>query len=156
MFLKRIELAGFKSFADRTELEFVPGITAVVGPNGSGKSNVSDSIRWVLGEQSAKSLRGGNMQDIIFAGSDSRHAVNYSEVSLTLDNEDNQLGMDYSEVTVTRRLHRSGEGSAKLTAGDAFFLFNRCRCLHRNQGTAKRIALCAGDRRICPPAHYQQ
>ena len=109
MFLKRIELAGFKSFADRTELEFVRGITAVVGPNGSGKSNISDSIRWVLGEQSAKSLRGGNMQDIIFAGSDSRKAVNYGEVSLTLDNSSGTLPLEYDEVTVTRRVHRSGE-----------------------------------------------
>lgn len=109
MFLKRIELSGFKSFADRTELEFVRGITAVVGPNGSGKSNISDSIRWVLGEQSAKSLRGGKMEDIIFAGSDSRKAVNFGEVSLTLDNTDERLPLDFTEVTVTRRLHRSGE-----------------------------------------------
>jgi chromosome segregation protein len=109
LFLKRLELAGFKSFADRTELEFVSGITAVVGPNGSGKSNISDSIRWVLGEQSAKSLRGGNMQDVIFAGSDSRKAVNFGEVSLTLDNTDHALALDFSEVTVTRRLHRNGE-----------------------------------------------
>jgi chromosome segregation protein len=109
LFLKRLELSGFKSFADRTELEFVTGITGVVGPNGSGKSNISDSIRWVLGEQSAKSLRGGNMQDIIFAGSDTRKAVNYADVSLTLDNADHALSLDFSEVTVTRRLHRSGE-----------------------------------------------
>lgn len=109
MFLKRIELSGFKSFADRTELEFVRGITAVVGPNGSGKSNISDGIRWVLGEQSAKSLRGGNMQDIIFAGSDSRKAVNIGEVSLTLDNQDKALPLEFSEVTVTRRVHRNGE-----------------------------------------------
>ncbi|MBO7744196.1 chromosome segregation protein SMC [Paenibacillus sp. MWE-103] len=109
MFLKRIELAGFKSFADKTELEFVRGITAVVGPNGSGKSNISDSIRWVLGEQSAKSLRGGKMEDIIFAGSDARKAVNFGEVSLTLDNGDGALPLDYNEVTVTRRVHRSGE-----------------------------------------------
>ncbi|MFD0867549.1 chromosome segregation protein SMC [Paenibacillus residui] len=109
MLLKRIELAGFKSFADKTELEFVQGITAVVGPNGSGKSNISDGIRWVLGEQSARSLRGGKMEDVIFAGSDSRKAVNYGEVSLTLDNSDNALGLDFSEVTVTRRVHRSGE-----------------------------------------------
>jgi len=109
MFLKRIELTGFKSFADKTELEFVPGITAVVGPNGSGKSNISDAIRWVLGEQSAKSLRGGNMQDVIFSGSDSRKPVNYSEVTLSLDNSDYKLALDYSEITVTRRLHRSGE-----------------------------------------------
>ncbi|MEF3303005.1 chromosome segregation protein SMC [Paenibacillus sp. GYB003] len=109
MFLKRLELAGFKSFADKTELEFVQGITAVVGPNGSGKSNISDSIRWVLGEQSARSLRGGKMEDIIFAGSDSRKAVNYGEVSLTLDNSDESLPLDFGEVTVTRRIHRSGE-----------------------------------------------
>ncbi|QGR00113.1 chromosome segregation protein SMC [Paenibacillus psychroresistens] len=109
MFLKRIELTGFKSFADKTELEFVQGITAVVGPNGSGKSNISDGIRWVLGEQSAKSLRGGKMEDVIFAGSDARKAVNYGEVSLTLDNQDHALPLDFSEVTVTRRVHRSGE-----------------------------------------------
>ncbi|MNW38337.1 Chromosome partition protein Smc [compost metagenome] len=109
MFLKRIELAGFKSFADKTEMEFVRGITAVVGPNGSGKSNISDGIRWVLGEQSAKSLRGGKMEDIIFAGSDARKAVNYGEVSLTLDNNDHALPLDFSEVTVTRRVHRSGD-----------------------------------------------
>ncbi|TVX94013.1 chromosome segregation protein SMC [Paenibacillus agilis] len=109
MFLKRLELAGFKSFADRTELEFVQGITGVVGPNGSGKSNISDSIRWVLGEQSAKSLRGGKMEDIIFAGSDARKAVNFGEVSLTLDNSDSALSLDFNEVTVTRRVHRSGE-----------------------------------------------
>lgn len=109
MYLKRIEIFGFKSFADRTELEFVPGVTAVVGPNGSGKSNVSDSVRWVLGEQSAKSLRGVKMEDVIFAGSDSRKPVNYGEVSLTLDNTDASLDLDYSEVSVTRRVYRSGE-----------------------------------------------
>ncbi|KAA9004148.1 chromosome segregation protein SMC [Paenibacillus spiritus] len=114
MFLKRIELAGFKSFADKTEMEFVRGITAVVGPNGSGKSNISDGIRWVLGEQSAKSLRGGKMEDIIFAGSDARKAVNYGEVSLTLDNEDHTLPLDFSEVTVTRRVHRSGESEYQI------------------------------------------
>ncbi|MFC5532395.1 chromosome segregation protein SMC [Cohnella yongneupensis] len=119
MFLKRIELTGFKSFADRTELEFVRGITAVVGPNGSGKSNISDGIRWVLGEQSAKSLRGGNMQDIIFAGSDSRKAVNFGEVSLTLDNADKALPLDFSEVTVTRRVHRNG---------DSEYLINKQPC----------------------------
>jgi len=119
MFLKRIELTGFKSFADRTELEFVRGITAVVGPNGSGKSNISDGIRWVLGEQSAKSLRGGNMQDIIFAGSDTRKAVNFGEVSLTLDNMDKALPLDFSEVTVTRRVHRNG---------DSEYLINKQPC----------------------------
>ncbi|MDO3410732.1 chromosome segregation protein SMC [Saccharibacillus sp. CPCC 101409] len=119
MYLKRIELAGFKSFADKTEMEFVRGITAVVGPNGSGKSNISDGIRWVLGEQSAKSLRGGKMEDIIFAGSDARKAVNYGEVSLTLDNTDHVLALDFGEVTVTRRVHRSG---------DSEYLINRQPC----------------------------
>jgi chromosome segregation protein len=109
MYLKRLEITGFKSFADRTELEFVPGVTAVVGPNGSGKSNISDAIRWVLGEQSAKSLRGSKMEDIIFSGSDSRKPVNFCEVSLTLDNTDQQIKMDFSEITVTRRVYRSGE-----------------------------------------------
>ncbi|USB32130.1 chromosome segregation protein SMC [Paenibacillus sp. YPG26] len=119
MFLKRIELAGFKSFADRTEMEFVRGITAVVGPNGSGKSNISDGIRWVLGEQSAKSLRGGKMEDVIFAGSDARKAVGYGEVSLTLDNTDQALPLDFNEVTVTRRVHRSG---------DSEYLINKQSC----------------------------
>lgn len=109
MLLKRIELIGFKSFANRTELEFGKGISAVVGPNGSGKSNISDGIRWVLGEQSARSLRGGKMEDIIFAGSDSRKAVNYGEVSLTLDNTNQKLPLDFNEITVTRRLHRNGD-----------------------------------------------
>ena len=119
MFLKRLELAGFKSFADRTELEFVQGITGVVGPNGSGKSNISDAIRWVLGEQSAKSLRGGKMEDIIFAGSDARKAVNFGEVSLTLDNSDETLGLDFHEVTVTRRVHRSGDSEYFITSSPA-------------------------------------
>ncbi|MET3288450.1 UNVERIFIED_CONTAM: chromosome segregation protein [Brevibacillus sp. OAP136] len=114
MYLKRLELIGFKSFADRTEFEFVPGVTAVVGPNGSGKSNVSDSIRWVLGEQSAKSLRGAKMEDIIFAGSDSRKPVNFAEVSLTLDNTDRSLDLEYSEVTVTRRVYRSGDSEYSI------------------------------------------
>ncbi|MFD2443492.1 chromosome segregation protein SMC [Bacillus sp. CGMCC 1.16607] len=109
MFLKRLEVVGFKSFAERSVVEFVPGVTAVVGPNGSGKSNITDAIRWVLGEQSAKSLRGGKMEDIIFAGSDSRKSLNFAEVTLTLDNEDHFLPIDYSEVSVTRRVYRSGD-----------------------------------------------
>lgn len=107
--LKRLDMVGFKSFANRTELEFVPGVTAVVGPNGSGKSNVTDGIRWVLGEQSAKSLRGASMQDVIFSGSDSRKPVGYCEVSITFDNQEQKLHLDYGEVTVTRRVYRSGE-----------------------------------------------
>lgn len=109
MYLKRLEMSGFKSFANRTELEFVPGVTAVVGPNGSGKSNVTDGIRWVLGEQSAKSLRGSSMQDVIFSGSDSRKPVGYCEVSITFDNTDQKLNLDYTDVTVTRRVYRSGD-----------------------------------------------
>ncbi|MGB8957251.1 MAG: chromosome segregation protein SMC [Tumebacillaceae bacterium] len=109
MYLKRIEAIGFKSFADRTELEFVPGVTAVVGPNGSGKSNISDAIRWVLGEQSAKSLRGAKMEDVIFAGADGRRPVNFCEVSLTLDNSERELDLDFKEVTITRRVYRSGD-----------------------------------------------
>jgi chromosome segregation protein len=109
MFLKRLEVVGFKSFAEKSVVEFVPGVTAVVGPNGSGKSNITDAIRWVLGEQSAKSLRGGKMEDIIFAGSDSRKSLNFAEVTLTLNNEDHTLPIDYSEVSVTRRVFRSGD-----------------------------------------------
>ncbi len=109
MFLKRLEIVGFKSFADRTSIDFVPGVTAVVGPNGSGKSNISDGIRWVLGEQSAKSLRGAKMEDIIFAGSYSRSPLNFAELTLTLNNEDQHLSIDYNEVSVTRRVYRSGE-----------------------------------------------
>lgn len=109
MLLKRLELQGFKSFADKTILDFVDGSTAVVGPNGSGKSNISDAIRWVIGEMSAKSLRGSNMQDVIFAGTETRKPVNFAEVSLVLDNSTRMFEIDYDEVVVTRRLFRSGE-----------------------------------------------
>ena len=109
MYLKRIEIAGFKSFADRTVIDFEHRVTAVVGPNGSGKSNITEAIRWVLGEQSAKNLRGGKMPDVIFAGSDTRRALNIAEVTIVLDNSDHYLPMDYSEISVTRRLRRTGE-----------------------------------------------
>lgn len=109
MYLKRMELAGFKSFANRTVIDFEENITAIVGPNGSGKSNITEAIRWVLGEQSVKSLRGGKMPDIIFAGSDSRKALNLAEVTIVLANEDHYLPLDYNEVSVTRRISRSGE-----------------------------------------------
>ncbi|MGM7635871.1 chromosome segregation protein SMC [Bacillus sp. Hm123] len=109
MFLKRLEILGFKSFAERISVDFVDGVTAVVGPNGSGKSNITDAVRWVLGEQSAKSLRGGKMEDVIFAGSDTRKALNFAEVTLTLNNEKQVLPIDYNEVNVTRRVYRSGD-----------------------------------------------
>ncbi len=109
MYLKAIEIRGFKSFADKTELVFKKGVTAVVGPNGSGKSNISDAIKWVLGEQSVKSLRGGKMEDVIFAGTQFRKPVGLAQVVLTLDNSDEMLPIDYNEVTISRRLYRSGE-----------------------------------------------
>ena len=109
MYLKRLELQGFKSFADKTVLEFMPGITSVIGPNGSGKSNISDSIRWVLGEQSMKSLRGSKSLDIIFSGTQNRKSLGFAEASLVFDNQDGSLPIEYTEVTVTRKIYRTGE-----------------------------------------------
>lgn len=114
MQLKRLEMNGFKSFAEKVAVDFVPGITAVVGPNGSGKSNVTEAIRWVLGEQSAKALRGGKMSDIIFSGSDSRAAINIAEVTLIFDNEDGFLPDDHTEVSVTRRVYRNGDSEFEI------------------------------------------
>jgi chromosome segregation protein len=112
--LKALEIVGFKSFADRTRFEFPPGITVVVGPNGSGKSNIVDAIKWVLGEQSVKSLRGREMADVIFNGSGSRRATNSAEITLTLDNSKHLLAIDTPEVYITRRVYRSGEGEYLL------------------------------------------
>ncbi len=109
MYLKSIEVHGFKSFANKILFDFNDGITGIVGPNGSGKSNVADAVRWVLGEQRAKQLRGTNMQDVIFAGTQSRKPLSYAYVSITLNNEDHKLAVDYDEVTVSRRVYRSGE-----------------------------------------------
>mgnify|MGYP000108183263 CR=1 FL=1 len=114
MYLKRLDLQGFKSFPEKVKLEFNPGVTAVVGPNGSGKSNVSDAVRWVLGEQRARSLRGDKMEDIIFAGTENRKPLGFAEVSILLDNQDGRLPLAYSEVQVTRRVFRSGESEYRI------------------------------------------
>lgn len=123
MYLKRLELQGFKSFADKTVLDFGQGVTSVVGPNGSGKSNISDAIRWVMGETSIKSLRGSNMQDVIFAGTENRKQVNFAEVSLVLDNSSRVFPIEFDEVVVTRRVMRSGE---------SVYQINRANCRLRD------------------------
>jgi len=119
MFIKRLELLGFKTFADKTELELSEGITAVVGPNGSGKSNIADALMWVLGESNVRNLRGQRTTDVIFNGSERRRAIGMAEVSLTLDNSCKTLPIDFDEVTITRRAFRSGEGE---------FFINKTRC----------------------------
>ena len=121
--LKRVEITGFKSFADFTDIVFGKGITGIVGPNGCGKSNIGDAVRWVLGEQSAKQLRGDNMQDVIFKGAEGRKALSYCEVSLVFDNTDRQFDLDYDEVVISRKLFRSGESE---------YLLNRAPCLRRD------------------------
>ncbi len=121
--LKALELIGFKSFADTTRFEFPRGITVVVGPNGSGKSNIVDAIKWVLGEQSVKSLRGKEMIDVIFNGSSARKGLNSAETTLTFDNSERRLALDTPEVHVTRRVYRSGEGE---------YLINREPCRLRD------------------------
>jgi len=123
LYLKRLEIQGFKSLADKIDLQFNQGITAVVGPNGSGKSNIADAVRWVLGEQSVKSLRGARMEDVIFSGSDRRKPVGMAEVSLTLDNSSSVFPLDYSEITITRRVYRSGESE---------YLLNKASCRLRD------------------------
>jgi chromosome segregation protein len=123
MYFKQIELNGFKSFADRTTIRLEPGITAIVGPNGCGKSNILDSLRWALGEQSPKTLRGTHMQDVIFNGSENRQPMGMAEVSVTFDNADSKLPVDFAEVQATRRLYRSGESE---------YLINKAPCRLRD------------------------
>lgn len=135
VYLKRLEMLGFKSFANKTHLEFSPGITAVVGPNGAGKSNVADAVRWVLGEQSMRQLRGKKSDDIIFAGGQNRAALGMAEVSLTLDNSTGWVPSDYSEITVTRRSFRSGENEylinkQKVRLKDVVLLLAQARIGH--------------------------
>lgn len=119
MKLKKIELQGFKSFADKTEIVFLDGITTIVGPNGSGKSNISDALKWVLGEQSVKTLRGSKMEDVIFAGTEVRRKVGFAEVSMYIDNSDSELPVDFNEVVITRRVYRTGESN---------YLINNAEC----------------------------
>lgn len=146
MRLKKLELYGFKSFAQRTEIVFGEGITGIVGPNGSGKSNIGDAVRWVLGEQSAKTLRGASMSDIIFNGTQKRKPLSYCEVSLVFDNEDRALAMDYAEIMVTRRVYRNGESE---------YYLNRTACrlkdiidLFRDTGIGKEGYSIIGQGRI--------
>jgi len=123
--LKSLTVKGFKSFAEPTTLQFEPGVTCVVGPNGSGKSNVVDALSWVMGEQGAKSLRGGSMEDVIFAGTQSRGPLGRAEVSLTIDNTDGALPIDYSEVTISRTLFEMVRANTRLTARPVGF--SMCR-----------------------------
>ena len=146
--LKSLTLKGFKSFASATTLRLEPGITCVVGPNGSGKSNVVDAISWVLGEQGAKALRGGKMEDVIFAGTSGRAPLGRAEVTLTIDNSDGALPIDYSEVSITRRMFRDGAGEYEINGygvpaarhpGAAQRLRHRPRAARRRRAGAARL-----------------
>jgi len=146
MHLKRMELFGFKSFADRTELELNKGITVVIGPNGCGKSNLVDAARWALGEQSAKTLRGSRMEELIFSGSAERKALNFAEVTLTFGGVGPVLNLDYEELTVTRRIYRSGESE---------YLINNSSCrlkditeLFLDTGVGREIYSVVGQGRV--------
>src|SRR5436190_19188417 len=114
MFLRSLSLRGFKSFAERTSLEFTPGVSVIVGPNGSGKSNIVDAIAWVLGEQGPRALRGGQMADVIFAGSPARHALGMAEVKLVIDNSAGLIPVPVSEIEISRTLYRSGDSEYRI------------------------------------------
>jgi len=122
MHLRSLTLKGFKSFPDRTRLEFGPGVSVVVGPNGSGKSNITDAVLWALGEQSPLAVRGQSMQDVIFGGARGQQARQYAEVELVLDNADGGLGVDWSEISILRRLDRTGDGEYRINGA-------RCRLI---------------------------
>ena len=144
MYLKRLDIQGFKSFANKTALEFETGITAIVGPNGSGKSNIADSIRWVLGEQSSKQLRGKKSADVIFAGSDKKARQSFAEVSVTFDNADRKIALDYSEVSITRRMDRSGESDYLINGNKVRLLDIIDLVLKSNIGTSRYTVIGQG------------
>ena len=144
MRLKKLEIYGFKSFADRVEMIFPDGVTGVVGPNGSGKSNIGDAVRWVLGEQSAKTLRGAKMEDVIFGGTEKRKAQAYCEVSLVFDNSDGKLPVDYAEVMITRRVYRSG---------DSEYYLNKSPCRLRDIRGSRRYSQVQGAQGRSGTAH---
>ncbi len=144
MYLKRLEIQGFKSFANKTTLEFEKGITAVVGPNGSGKSNVADAIRWVLGEQSLKQLRGKKSEDVIFAGSEKKHKMSFATVSVTFDNSDKRIPLDYSEVSISRSIDRSGESDYMINGNKVRLLDVIDLVLKSNIGTSRHTVIGQG------------
>ncbi len=146
MRLTKLEIYGFKSFAKRTEIVFPQNVTGIVGPNGSGKSNISDAVRWVLGEQSAKTLRGNSMADVIFNGTEKRKPMNYCEVTLVFDNSDHQLPVEYQEVSITRRVYRSGDSEYQMN-GSACRLKDIVE-LFRDTGVGKEGYSIIGQGRI--------
>ena len=146
MHLKSLTVKGFKSFASATTLKLEPGITCVVGPNGSGKSNVVDAIAWVLGEQGAKALRGGKMEDVIFAGTAGRAPLGRAEVTLTIDNTDGALPIEYTEVSITRRMFRSGESEYEIN-GDACRLLDIQELLS-DSGIGREMHIIVGQGRL--------
>src|SRR6185436_9199977 len=144
MYLKRLEIHGCKSFAQKTTLEFSKGVIAIVGPNGSGKSNVADSLRWVLGEQSAKLIRGKKSDDVIFAGSDKKARAGVASATATFDNRDHKIPLDYSEVSIGRRIDRSGESEYLLNGNKVRLLDIVDLVLKSNIGTSRYTVIGQG------------